>query len=310
MSWPRETSDGQVRLVGDVEEDGEDADDEADDVELPDASARRAPTRSESTRAATARPRSPAIRIGRRGSRSTQTPAGSAKSRNGSISSAPSSGDGEGARVERDDRDEAAARVAETCEPNWLTVSRRQRCRKSRVPPEAAARPEPQSVEASTGDSGSATPGSAAPSSVGAAARRSIGSASRGGGAAARRRSRGTESRADRADQDRLAQADPRSEGAAGQRSDRDRAPDDEAHDGVHPSLQPRRADRLPVAHLHDVVDDDREAEDELRGDEERESQRCRRARSATRSERRPEERGHDDRRRPDAEARVRAASP
>ena len=43
---------------------------------------------------------------------------------------------------------------------------------------------------------------------------------------------------------------------------ERDRSPDHEAHHGVHPALEPRRADRLPVAHLDDVVDDDRESED------------------------------------------------
>src|SRR3954452_21088391 len=40
----------------------------------------------------------------------------------------------------------------------------------------------------------------------------------------------------------------------ARQRAERDRPPDDPAHRGVHPSLEPLGRDRLPVADLKDVV--------------------------------------------------------
>src|ERR687895_1225142 len=78
------------------------------------------------------------------------------------------------------------------------------------------------------------------------------------------------EASSDATDDDRLAQADPGTEGTADDRADRDRSPHDEAHHGVHASLESRRTNRLPVADLDDVVDDDREATEEHRGDEER----------------------------------------
>ena len=73
----------QVRLVRDVEEDGRDADEEADAVQLPDRQVRRAQYAIGTRASRTARARSPAIRIGRRGRRSTQTPAGRLTSRKG-----------------------------------------------------------------------------------------------------------------------------------------------------------------------------------------------------------------------------------
>ena len=68
---------------------------------------------------------------------------------------------------------------------------------------------------------------------------------STGSGISRRCRMRGEQDRQererhpDRADQIVEAQADPRGERAAEQRSERDRAPDDEAHHRVHPALQP-----------------------------------------------------------------------
>ena len=56
----------------------------------------------------------------------------------------------------------------------------------------------------------------------------------------------------------------------ARERPDGDRAPHDEAHHRVHAPLQPRRADRLPVADLDDVVGDAREAQHQHAGHEER----------------------------------------
>ena len=97
------------------------------------------------------------------------------------------------------------------------------------------------------------------------------------------------------ADHDRLAETDPGAECAADERPDRDRAPDEEAHHRVHASLEPRRTDRLPIADLDDVVDDDREAAEEHRGDEEREWLRCRPGRSAKSSVDGPHEHADGD---------------
>src|SRR5829696_7490055 len=75
---------------------------------------------------------------------------------------------------------------------------------------------------------------------------------------------------ADRADPDRLAQADQAAEVAAENRPDRDRAPDDEPHRRVHPTLHAGWRDRLPEADLGDVVDHPGQAGDEPGGNEER----------------------------------------
>ena len=86
------------------------------------------------------------------------------------------------------------------------------------------------------------------------------------------------------------------------ERAERDRAPDDEAHHGVHPPLQARRADRLPEADLRDVVDDDHEAEQDSAGDEERDRESA--GASAIKSIAGRFSERHDDRRRADAEPR------
>ena len=96
----------QVRLVRDVEEDLERADEEADDEQLRRASARPRSTRSGRSRGAPRGRSRPTIRIGRRGSRSTHTPAGSVKRMNGRNSDDPERRDLEGAGVEDEDRDE------------------------------------------------------------------------------------------------------------------------------------------------------------------------------------------------------------
>ena len=57
-------------------------------------------------------------------------------------------------------------------------------------------------------------------------------------------------------------------------RADRDRAPDDEAHRGVHPALHRRRRDRLAEADLVDVVDDAGEPGQQPGRDQERHGRR------------------------------------
>ncbi len=210
------------------------------------------------------------MRIGRLRRRSTQTPAGSVKRMNGRKSSTPIRATSNALASSIDDRDEAEREVVDRAS-ELADRLRRPELQEVAVAPETAARPDAHGQTGSSrGESGSATPGSAAPSSV------VRGSSSIGSGISRRWRcgenriQRKARPAADRSHDDRLAQADPRSERAAGERSDRDRSPDDEAHDRVHAPLQPRRADRLPVAHLDDVVDDDRVEEHELRHDEER----------------------------------------
>ena len=88
--------------------------------------------------------------------------------------------------------------------------------------------------------------------------------------------------RPDRADPDRRMQADRRGDDPADDLADRDRAPDDESHRGVHPALHRGRGDGLAEAHLVDVVDDHAEAGDEAGHDEERD----RRGRRCERDER------------------------
>ena len=91
--------------------------------------------------------------------------------------------------------------------------------------------------------------------------------------------------------------------------SDRDRAPDDEAHHRVHPPLQPRRADRLPVADLDDVVDDDREARTELARRRGTGMASLPAGREGDEEHRRAPQQPDGDRRRADPEARSRSAS-
>ena len=75
-------------------------------------------------------PRSPAIRIGRRGRRSTQTPAGSVNRMNGRNSTVPSAATW---KADASSTRTAASGNAswETCVPNWLTVSADHSLRKS-----------------------------------------------------------------------------------------------------------------------------------------------------------------------------------
>ena len=98
-SWSRSTTRRQVALVGDVEEHGEAAVDEADDVQLPD----RQGVEGERDRDRHDRHR-PAqvatIRIGRRRRRSTQTPAGRLSRMNGRNSIVVSSPNSNGADVQ------------------------------------------------------------------------------------------------------------------------------------------------------------------------------------------------------------------
>ncbi len=75
-------------------------------------------------------PRSPAIRIGRRGRRSTHTPAGSVNRMNGRNSTVPSAATW---KADASSTRTAASGSAswETCVPNWLTVSADHSLRKS-----------------------------------------------------------------------------------------------------------------------------------------------------------------------------------
>ena len=129
-------------------------------------------------------------------------------------------GDLECAGVELDDGDEADREVVDRS-PELADRLRRPQLQKVTMAPEAAARPDRTEIGSSTGDSGSATPGIVAPSSV------VRGSSSIGSGIS--RRCRWGEKRIQRKanpppiapNDDRLTQADPRSERAAGERSDR-----------------------------------------------------------------------------------------
>src|SRR5262249_11653855 len=66
---------------------------------------------------------------------------------------------------------------------------------------------------------------------------------------------------ADRRDPQRLADPEVAAERAADQPAERHRAPDEEAHGGVHPAQQPLRRQPLAEADLGDVVDDRAEPE-------------------------------------------------
>jgi hypothetical protein len=77
-----------------------------------------------------ARPRSPAIRMGRRRRRSTQTPAGSEKRRNGRNSIVPRSATSNGGACSTRIATVGIARRL-TWVPNWLIVSADQSFRKS-----------------------------------------------------------------------------------------------------------------------------------------------------------------------------------
>src|SRR5262245_38587576 len=76
------------------------------------------------------RPRSPAMRIGRRGSRSIQTPAGIVKRMNGRKRIVPSAATSNGDDSSVMTATRGRARVP-TCEPNWLIVSADQSLRKA-----------------------------------------------------------------------------------------------------------------------------------------------------------------------------------
>src|SRR5918996_4457349 len=78
-----------------------------------------------------ARPKSPAIRIGRRGSRSTHTPAGSVKRMKGRNSIVPSAATSK-ALASSTRMATSGSASCETCVPNWLIVSADQSLRKSR----------------------------------------------------------------------------------------------------------------------------------------------------------------------------------
>ena len=236
---------GQVRLVCDVEEDRADADEEPDDVELPDRE-----------------------RVERVSERDRREERGAPEVADDEDRLAPQPVDPD-SRREREEHERAATRrrrgarprtrsrraariatsgsaSAEICEPNWLIVCADQSLQEVPVAPEAAARPEPHVRH---------RPAPARGRGPACRARRR-GSSSIGSGIS--RRWRCGENRIQRNARpppiapidDRLAQADPGAERAAGERSERDRPPDDEAHDRVHPALEPRRADGLPVAHL------------------------------------------------------------
>jgi hypothetical protein len=90
----------------------------------------------------TARPRSPAIRIGRRGSLSTHTPAGREIRRNGA-NSTTSNAETSNALTSRVITATSGSARPVTCDPNWLIVSadhsfRKSPCRQS--PPEGQSR--------------------------------------------------------------------------------------------------------------------------------------------------------------------------
>ena len=71
------------------------------------------------------------MRIGRRRSLSTHTPAGSAKRRKGRNSTVPKKRDLERGRVEHEQRAARGSARADTCEPTWLIVSPVHSLRKS-----------------------------------------------------------------------------------------------------------------------------------------------------------------------------------
>ena len=128
---------GQVGLIGHVEEDGQDAVDEADDVQLLDASGRPARRRRGSRAGSTARPRSPTMRMGRRRRRSTQAPAGRLNRMNGRNSMVPSRATSKGVAPSRT---MATSGIASrlTCVPNWLMVSADPQLQEVAMMPEAA----------------------------------------------------------------------------------------------------------------------------------------------------------------------------
>jgi hypothetical protein len=76
------------------------------------------------------RPKSPAMRIGRRGRRSTQTPAGSVKSMKGRNRTTPSAATSNAVASSTSSATNGIASW-ETCVPNWLIVSADHSLRKS-----------------------------------------------------------------------------------------------------------------------------------------------------------------------------------
>ena len=120
----------QVRLVRDVEEHLERADEECRPrTAAPSVSASAKYAIGTVARSA-ARPKSPTIRIGRRGSRSTHTPAGSVKRMNGRNSTVPSAATSK-AVASRTRIATSGIASCPTCEPKTLIVSADHSFRKS-----------------------------------------------------------------------------------------------------------------------------------------------------------------------------------
>src|ERR687891_1628896 len=198
-----------------------------------------------------ARPKSPMIRIGRLRSRSTQTPAGRVNRMNGRKLSVPTTASSNALASRTTIATKPMARSS-TCDPNWLIVSADQSLRKSwwrQSPPRGHTRmsgarlvdrgPDvlvPRIDDAGHGGSG-----------LGLQRLLLLGDRLRHVAEVTLRREEDPQERQPASDppgDDRLAESDPGPEDAACEGSDRDRPPDDEAHHGVHPPLQARRADR------------------------------------------------------------------
>ena len=141
MIWSRSTSDGRYDWYATSKNTCADADEEADDVQLPERERRRRRRRSGCVASSTARPRSPTMRIGLRRRRSTQTPAGSVKRMNGRNTTMPSAATSNAARVEHEDRDEGNREVGDL-RPEQADRLRRPELEEVAVAPEAAVRPE------------------------------------------------------------------------------------------------------------------------------------------------------------------------
>ena len=108
MSWSRSTSDGRYDWYATSKKTVRIPATKPDDVQLRRWSGRRTRRRSGSRPGATARPRSPTMRMGRRRRRSTQAPAGRLNRMNGRNSIVPSSATSKGVAsrsVDRDERD-------------------------------------------------------------------------------------------------------------------------------------------------------------------------------------------------------------
>src|SRR5918994_2029147 len=213
---------------------------------------------------AAARPTSATTISGRRRIRSIQIPAGSAKSKNGSVSIAASAATAN-VLASRTRMAVSGSAISVTCVPIVLIVCAPQSFRKSRC----AQRP----VGLRTG-SGGRHEDLLRESLLFGGLRHLLDRAYR------REQDRQErEEGADPTDPERRPEAEPRGERAAAQRAERHRPPDEEADDRVHASLEPRWADRLPEAELRDVVGDRSEAAEDAGGDEERSRDALRRRR-------------------------------